>query len=292
MALAADDDYDSEIEAELAELSLKDSSVSAFNEDAFSRLPLREQFIQAQRLYDQSEGDASRKDRFMKRNLAQQALQRFMVLLSSIQRASLFSSNETVEEIATGDLKYLLTLNYIAKLHLDASDASPDSRLPALRESIRASIGFMTVLDNLGFVVDMDKMAWTAIKKSLNNNGGISKTSANNGLNNLSTQELEQQRAIKIAQFKKRKEIQNKMKVIREKMEKNTNAQDEDEDDNDVYREFTLLLIEDAIRETLSEFSMTLQEIDLLEQREKLMKEQASAESKMDQNAKQPVCPC
>lgn len=59
-----------------------------------------------------------------------------------------------------------------------------------------------------------------------------------------------------------------------------------EEDDDIVDRDFLHLLLDEAIRETLENFSMSLQEIKMLELRDKMEKDESGIANKVTENSK------
>jgi immunoglobulin-binding protein 1 len=237
------------------------------NPEVFAAQSLRKQFVEAQRLMVKH-ADASKES-------AKGALERFLIVQRGIERVGVFSSNESVEEIATGDLKYVLVQSYLAKLFLLASDFDTKMRIQAINDSLKASFGFLSLCEALELLAAHDRMLWKQLKRTLKNlNNDESKV--NSEKDSLNPSQL---REIKIAQFKQKKENQQRLAAIQSKMEKLKGKNDDDDEvDDEIEREFLLVTIQDSISESLSDISLNLSELDLLQQRQKLMELNPSAD--------------
>lgn len=66
---------------------------------------------------------------------AQALLQRCEVL---IEKLGVFSANEEVEDIATGDLKYLLVPGYLGDLQSETDEDQPEARRLSLTSALQS----------------------------------------------------------------------------------------------------------------------------------------------------------
>jgi immunoglobulin-binding protein 1 len=254
-------------EAVFAIRSVAASSVPEFNAEVFAAQPLRKQFVEAQRLFV-NQAEKSKVG-------AKAALDRFLIVQKGIMQAAIFSNNESVEEIATGDLKYLLVHSYLAKLYLFASDFETNARIQSLKDSLKSSFDYLSLCQAFELLAPHDQMLWRQLKQTLKNldRDDLKANSAKDTLN------ASQLREIKIAQFKTKKENQQKLAAIQAKMEKlKSKNDDDDEVDDEMEREFLLVTIQDSIGECLSDASINLSELDLLKQRQKLLEQNPKAD--------------
>lgn len=268
-----DEDLLNEPIASLRYIPTAKPDIPSFNPDSFILLPLRQQYSEAFGNYCKLSDDDSQQ----KLARADQALKQYLILWDTVKRSMLFSENETVEEISSIDLKYLLVPFYVSKLYLLASQSHLDLRLNSLKHSRDVSVEFLQLSNSVGLLKDFDLIAWKHIQKSLkkkNVDSEEEKHAKKEKTKQLFAKEMEDQRNFKISQFKKKKENQLRLKKLEEKLQKKKQGHFEEEEDlNDLEREMLILTIEESIRETLSDFQMNLQEIDLLEQRQKLLEQ-------------------
>jgi immunoglobulin-binding protein 1 len=260
---------DEELDQELLNLRHIKVQDVPFDPVAFAAQSLRKQFIEAQKLFLQS-ADGKEK------SAAKSALERFKVVQKGISQAAVFSTNESIEEIATGDLKYLLVQSYLSKLYLSASESTPDARMKAIKESLSAAYEFLILCEALEILAPHDRLLWKQLKKDLKNLDSEN-PSSKDGNENLNAMQM---REIKITQFRQRKENQERLSAIQAKMEKlrNDNSKDPDEIDDEMERDYFIITIDEAVRETLSDISLSLSELDLLKQRQQLLEKNPMAD--------------
>jgi immunoglobulin-binding protein 1 len=76
----------------------------------------------------------------------------YETILGLSKSLSLFSINETLDDIATSDLPYLLTNYHLAELLSKSPTASPHDRLEVIKSTRAAYESFLTLLDNYGLL--------------------------------------------------------------------------------------------------------------------------------------------
>ncbi|KAH9891486.1 type 2A phosphatase-associated protein 42 [Xylariomycetidae sp. FL2044] len=131
------------------------------------------------------------------------ALNLYQECLHIIQKVSLFSDNEAVDDIATSDLPYLLVSFYIAELLQKISAPSPQERKSALNATREAYEEFLHLLDNYSLLSAADSKLFTIY----NEDPGAFST--------ISTKDPTARRNAKIANFKAEKGLKTKLEYMR-----------------------------------------------------------------------------
>ena len=86
--------------------------------------------------------------------LVAETLNDFLTVGRLVEQAALFSSNETLDDIPTGDLKYLQLEAHLSEILLKEPFVSPESRIACLKSSLRASRAFLDRMKALDLVDD------------------------------------------------------------------------------------------------------------------------------------------
>lgn len=150
-----------------------------------------------------------------------------------IESLALFSDNETIDDVATNDLKYLLVPAYLAKITI-SSDCGPN-RLQVFQKAEQSLKKFLSRILRYGLG---DESVELALKHSQEE--GLS--------NKVSTQSLEmamQNRNVKIEKYKKRKLLDNRLEELENRVTSGKEVDDE------VLREYYMSLIKKWIDESL-----------------------------------------
>ena len=194
---------------------------------------------------------------------ADAALQRQIVIcltlceaaLLQVAKQDIFSPNETVEDINTGDLKYLLLPFYRGELLLKVADQS--KRSLALKEALSCLRGFLADLERLELLTDASR-GWQM---------GTSKSSDPGDV-----------RTAKIARFKEEKAAKEKMAAITEKLAKagGRNGDDDDDDNDELEREHLILMLQLSCHTAITSIRAADQEADMLKQIAKLRRPDGS----------------
>ncbi|KAF5861824.1 hypothetical protein ETB97_012452 [Aspergillus alliaceus] len=150
---------------------------------------------------------------------------------------SLFSSNEPLEDIATGDLQYLTVSYHLAEL-LQRSYNS--DRMPTLRRALEQYENYLTRLDDYELLNDKDKKLY---ERYTANPTSFSLTSANDAA---------ARREVKINRFREEKELKQRLQYL---SENRSRLQTDDEDVRQLY-----------IAEIKLYTHQTFQSLDLLSQ--------------------------
>jgi len=218
----------------------------------------------------------------------------FEILENSIKSAEIYSTiNETVKDIQTEHLKFLLIQYYLAILMLTVNDLN--KRLNALITSKKHFKTFAKIMLQLEIAHQMDLTALKAITSQDSNN-----LENFNNHNNTSKKNPIERRADAISRLKRSKEIESTIDGIRQKLKLNrqnssTNdsnqnyvtKQSNDESaenindfiDDDIQREFWLTCLEQAILSTLQEYKNLDQEIQFLKYRASIQKQESNQNS-------------
>lgn len=187
--------------------------------------------------------DAETKPRGDRRQeLYLQSRRLFERAMDIVESLSLFSDNETVEDITTIDLKYLLVPAYLAKITISA-ECSPN-RLETFTQAESYMKKFLKRISHYGLG---NHLVEKALKSYDCVSSDISQTlfAKNSVPNNLESAMRE--RNEKIERFKKAKELEQKL----EELERRMKDFDQDQVDDEVRRDYYLHLVKKTIDETL-----------------------------------------
>ncbi|KAI2637254.1 TAP42-like protein [Hypomontagnella submonticulosa] len=132
-----------------------------------------------------------------------EALNLYQECIQIINKISLFSSNEGLEDIATSDLHYLLVNYRIAELIQKVSTQSPQERRAALNATREAYERFLHLLDNYSILSASESKLFT----DYNEDPAAFST--------ISTADPAARRNAKIANFKAEKELKKKLEYMR-----------------------------------------------------------------------------
>ncbi|KAI1124413.1 TAP42-like family protein [Nemania abortiva] len=120
-----------------------------------------------------------------------------------IDKISLFSRNESLEDIATSDLPYLLVPYHIAELRLRASAGSLIERKGLLTSARVAYENFLSQLDSYSILSPQDTKLFAEYNEDAT------------GFSVISTTDPNARRNAKIANFKVEKELKQKLEYMR-----------------------------------------------------------------------------
>ncbi|KAK8868178.1 TAP42-like family protein [Apiospora arundinis] len=131
------------------------------------------------------------------------ALKAYQECLQYISQVSLFSNNESIEDINTSDLPYLLVSFRIAELLQKISVATPLERRAALRTTREAYEQFLHLLDNYALLSPSDQKMFSLYQEDPER------------FSTISTTDPAARRNAKIANFKHEKEMKQKLDYMR-----------------------------------------------------------------------------
>jgi immunoglobulin-binding protein 1 len=144
------------------------------------------------------------------------ALERYQQCLDLISKVSLFSPNESLEDIATTDLPYLLVDYWVAELLQKISAPSPLDRLRVLGEVREAYERYLHLIDNYSLLSPSDAKLFESY-----NEGPTS-------FSTISTSDPTARRNAKIANFKVEKELKQKLEYLRQRPDYQDEGGDEE----------------------------------------------------------------
>ena len=208
-------------------------------------LPLSLNFRKAQAYYNDVEGTSlSGNDPKLQEQITQ-GLALSEAALRQVSTQSVFSQNELVDDLNTGDLRYLLLPFYRGELLLRVTDQSRREAL--LGEALACLRGF---LDDLRRLEVLPK----EVARSL-------EAAESTGSADLATL-----RDLKVARFKANKINKARMEVLAGRLRRAGQTEEEEEDGEEIEREHMLLLIGCCTHTALDSIRAAEQEQEMLEQ--------------------------
>ena len=210
---------------------------------AASIAPLGLNFRKVQGLYSGIESsDLSGSDPELQRRL-REALALCEVALMQVVHLDVFSKNEVLEDVNTGDIKFILLAFYRGEMLLKLTDQPPDheKRVRVLEEALAGLRGYLGDLERLEALPKVAKESWAAF-----------------GTEGIDAGSLREQ---KIARMKASKVARERMAVLAKQL-----SQDPDEDTDELEREQVLLLIETCCHTALDSIRTADQELEMLQQ--------------------------
>lgn len=192
-----------------------------------------------------------------------------------IKRDDIFSSNETLDDVNTGDLCYLLAHFFYGSVFLKlmvAGDAASAKRIEHLKRARTHLSVFIGRAKQLGLVSDKELEVWFGLLSS--------RAAASAQLGDHAPQALEQahqgmtpqaKRQYKIERFQREKETAAQLAYLAEKRRKAGHADHENDendsgfDDESEWRQFELLQIEAALLDASALLESAAQELEMLE---------------------------
>ncbi|KAI3318604.1 TAP42-like family protein [Xylariaceae sp. AK1471] len=131
------------------------------------------------------------------------ALKDYEECVQIIDKVSLFSTNESLEDVATSDLPYLLVLYHIAELLQKVSISSPLERRRVLNSTREAYERFLHLLDSYSILSPQDSKLLAEYNEDPT------------GFSTISTKDPNARRNAKIANFKAEKQLKQKLEYMR-----------------------------------------------------------------------------
>jgi immunoglobulin-binding protein 1 len=184
------------------------------------------------------------------------AISQLTTALDLVARASVFSLNESLDDVSTGDLPCLKITFSLADLYTKLSTSTPFERKAALLRALQYYKDFITLLDAYDLVSATDRAAAS--------NAGTGRP-----VSQLPT-DPGQRRLAKIAQFKQEKELKGKI----QQLEQGARLDEEEA------RELHITSLRLAVMQTTQQLEMITMELEMLkqapppEERERLREEQ------------------
>lgn len=189
----------------------------------------------------------------------------FLKLAKQIEQSGIFSANETVDDINTIDLKYLLCSYFCADLF--SSMPGMDGRLTRVKAAIVHYTLFLDRAESYGLLSDAQRHDY----------------------HGTGPQDAASKRQAKIDKFKRNKEDTAKLKVLVERRAKKQKQaaggvlRDDELEEDDQVREYTLLLLSSKFTAAIDGLGFAKQEFGFLAHRAKLEADEAYARD--DKNA-------
>ncbi|KAI0813615.1 TAP42-like family protein [Xylaria sp. FL0064] len=166
-----------------------------------------------------------------------------------IDKISLFSTNESLEDLATSDILYLLVFYHTAELLQKVSASSPLERRRILTSTRDAYERFLHLLDSYSILSPQDKKLFAEYNEDPTN------------FSTISTKDPNARRNAKIANFKAEKELKQKLEYIR-----NSTRYLEDGGDEEAVRELYLANIALSVHMTFQGLEGINREVEVLAQ--------------------------
>jgi hypothetical protein len=209
---------------------------------ADAELDVGELYHQAQQLFHELDALASLHVDFLPK--VRRGLGMFAKCLLRIDAAGVLSANETVRDMKTTDLRYLLCPFYLAELHLKLPGR--EQRLKRVEQATQYMQHFLQACDKADAMDDAQATAYRRDESDVVT--------------------AEVQRAEKVAAFKKGKATASRLAVLLEKRDARTKrgATDDDAEEDDVEREFALLLLEQSCGKAADQLRFGKQELQIL----------------------------
>ncbi|KAI0418609.1 TAP42-like family protein [Xylaria grammica] len=164
-----------------------------------------------------------------------------------IDKISLFSTNESLEDIATSDLPYLLVLYHVAELLQKVSTRTSQERKELLSSVREAYERFLHLLDSYSILPPQDSKLF------------VEYTEHPTTFSTISTKDANARRNAKIANFKAEKELKKKLEYMR-----NSPRYIEDGGDEEAVRELHLANIALSVHMTFQGLEGINREIEVL----------------------------
>ncbi|KAI0458633.1 TAP42-like family protein [Xylaria acuta] len=177
------------------------------------------------------------------------ALQHYEECVRIIDGISLFSRNESLEDIATSDLPYLLVLYHIAELLQRVSSGSPLERKRILESAREAYERFLHLLDSYSVLFPQDSKLFAEYNEDTT------------GFSTISTKDPNARRNAKIANFKAEKQLKQKLEYMR-----SSPRYLEDGGDEEAVRELYLANIALSVHMTFQSLEGINREVEVLAQ--------------------------
>ena len=208
-------------------------------------LPLSLNFRKAQAYYNDVDGTSLSGNDPKLQEQVTQGLALCEAALRQVSAQSIFSQNELVDDLNTGDLRYLLLPLYRGELLLRVTDQSRREAL--LGEALACLRGFLDDLMRL-------EVLPREVARSL-------QAAESTGPADLATL-----RDLKVARFKANKINKARMEVLAGRLRRAGQTEEEEEDGEEIEREHMLLLVGCCTHTALDSIRAAEQELDMLKQ--------------------------
>ncbi|KAI1817968.1 TAP42-like family protein [Poronia punctata] len=177
------------------------------------------------------------------------ALQGYEECMKIMDRISMFSRNESLEDLATSDLPYLLVLYHMAELLQKVSTSSPLERKRILNSTREAYEKFLHLLDSYSILSPQDRKLFEDYNEDPTS------------FSTISTKDPNARRNAKIANFKAEKELKQKLDYMR-----HSPRYTEDGGDDEAVRELYLANVALCIHQTFQSLEGINREMEVIAQ--------------------------
>ncbi|CAH1763086.1 2559_t:CDS:2 [Entrophospora sp. SA101] len=222
-------------------------------------MTLSENFRIGQELFNQIENNNPSSSDTTYQDQIKDAISHFSKCLVMVNQLKLFSSNETIEDINTGDLRFLLLEAYIGDLTVKLTIGNRSEILNIAKSHLEQ---FLRNLEVHKFLKDMDRQY---IEDQFS---GVKKDPA-------------KKREEKIARYKREKETKAKVEALHQQLSsRRDKGKSKDEDDyDDINRDYVLTLIDLFTQKSIESLILINQELDLLNNMKKIQEQKNYNES-------------
>ncbi|TDZ51852.1 Uncharacterized protein CTRI78_v007291 [Colletotrichum trifolii] len=177
------------------------------------------------------------------------AITEYESCLDIISRASLFSPNECLEDLATSSLPYLLITSHLADLHQKVSSQRPIERRVNLERARESYETFLGLLDAYDLLSDANKELYSSY------------TDEPLAFSTLGSTDPSRRRDVKIANFKSERALKQRLETLR----RDPRYQD-DEGDDEIVRDLHLAHVAYAAHMTFQGLEGINRELEILAQ--------------------------
>jgi len=229
-----------------------------------NNLTLKEEFEAGQKLYNDIVNStlSSNDESFQKQ--VNDAIRHFTRASILVQQLSIFSINETVDDINTSDLKFLLIKVYLGELYLKI--VNPNSDREKILETAKKN--FNEYLSNCELYELFSQKDKEYLEAKLTNK---SFNAARN-------------REEKIARYKREKETKNKIEELTKQIQI-ASERGEENVDEEITRNLILTNIDLFIQQTIQDLEMIKDEMEMVKMMKQMRERQGSGSDKVDNPA-------
>ena len=161
-----------------------------------------------------------------------------------------FSRNEQLDDINTGDIKYLMLPFFSAELLLKVNDRK--NRIAILQNAINGHKSFLDDLERLGALKPEARDSWRAERSDAH------------------SKDPSQNRTLKVSRVKAEKVAKERLQWLRQKLELSSKLEEEGLDADELEREHAAILLNSCAHTAIDSIRSAKQEHEMLQEMEKL----------------------
>jgi len=227
-------------------------------------LSLKQEFEAGQKLFNDIVNStlSSNDENFQKQ--VNDAIRHFTRASILVQQLSIFSINETVEDINTSDLKFLLIKVYLGELYLKI--VNPNSDREKILETAKKNLN--EYLSNCELYELFSQKDKEYLEAKLTNK----------------TFNAARNREEKIARYKREKETKNKIEELTKQMQI-ASERGEENVDEEISRNLILATIDLFIQQTIQSLEMIKDEMEMVKMMKQMKERQGSGSERVDNQA-------